>query len=74
MNQRKREYRAETLSTIEKREDVNHKSVRCVSCNKIIAEIDEVVMGRVLVKCGHCKRKNALDNSTNLTRIGRVVD
>ena len=73
MNQRKREYRTETLSTIEKREDVNHKSVRCVSCNKIIAEVGEVVMGRVLVQCGHCGVKNRIDHTANETRRGRYL-
>lgn len=78
MNQKKREYRRviekqENLTGLETLKESCYNPVRCISCNKILAEVDEVVMGRVLVKCGHCGVKNRIDNNTNVTRTGSYL-
>lgn len=64
----------ELTSSIQKKEDsLIKRKVKCVNCNRIVLEIDELIMGRVSVQCVKCGVKNGIDRTTTETGVGKYL-
>ncbi len=65
--------KVETRIPKKSEEQNSHIQIRCVNCSRIVAEVEEILMGKMVTKCNHCGTKNRIDRESSLAGRGKHI-